>query len=117
MNQNDAGFTDRQLSAQDHQDRNDASAPPGHRGAGLRLVDWLNGHLMSTFGPPPIGPYGDVTAQVAGVCPVCTHPMGEHIIDRSATNAVLICPVTYEGQFEHVDDAPLNEVGMPRHQE
>lgn len=114
MNQNDAGLTHQQQLDRLAEERRQHQGGGG-RGAGLRLVDWLNEHLYTTFGPPPIGPYGEVEAQVAGACPVCGHPMGEHLIDRSSANAVLICPVPHEGQFEHVEDVPLNEVGMPRH--
>lgn len=115
MNQNDAGLTHQQQLDRIAAERRQHQRGEKERRAGLRLVDWLNDHLYATFDPPPIGPYGDVAAYVAGVCPVCSHPMGEHIIDRSTPNAVLICLVPHEGQFEHIDDVPLNEVGMPRH--
>ncbi|TQL48124.1 hypothetical protein FB562_1206 [Homoserinimonas aerilata] len=80
----------------------------------MRLVDWLNEHLMTALGPPPTGPYEDVAAEVRGDCPVCRHPMGEHFIDHSASNTVLTCPVPRGGQFDRIEDRPLNEVGMPK---
>ena len=82
-------------------------------GGFVRVVDWVNQHLMGAFGPPPLGPYEDVVAAATGgVCPVCFHPMSEHIIDHSTPNAVLICPVDHPPEYQSF--APLNEVGMPK---
>lgn len=81
---------------------------------GVRLADWLDSHLVGVLGPPPLGPYGDVSAQVPGLCPICAHAMGEHLIDRSTSNAVLHCPAPIDGQFDHVDSSPLNELGMTK---
>ena len=111
MDQNDAGFT----GEQGLQESTDAAPQKPRRGRGVRLVDWLDDHLIAALGPPPIGPYGELSAQVPGTCPICSHPMGEHLIDHSTRNAVLHCPVAIDGPYEHVDDSPLNELGMPKH--
>lgn len=104
MNQNNAGFTDQH-------------DPEPHPGKVAHAVDWLNEKLMSTLGPPPVGPYGPLPVpDPNAACPVCAHPMSEHRIDHSMANAVLECPVPHEGLYDHVDDAPLNEVGQPKRQ-
>ncbi|MET1042568.1 MAG: hypothetical protein ABWX59_00440 [Microbacteriaceae bacterium] len=92
--------------------REEEHTEPQHRGY-VRLVDWVNQHLMGPLGPPPLGPYEDVMdAGVKAVCPVCFHSMGEHVIDHSTPNAVLVCPVDHEPEYESF--GPLNEVGMPK---
>ena len=45
-------------------------------------------------------------------CPICGHPMFEHVIDHSTSNTVLICP-TDERLPEPDVTGPYNELGMP----
>ena len=45
-------------------------------------------------------------------CPLCGHPMFEHVVDHSTPNTVLVCP-TDERLPEHDETVPLNELGMP----
>lgn len=87
----------------------DAEKPPGRLN---RMAEWLDGKLTPTLGPPPVGPYGDEPEGADKKCPVCGHPMDEHRIDHSTTNAVLICPV--EPLPVEQSHEPLNEVGMPK---
>lgn len=85
-----------------------------------RVFEWLNEKLMGPIGPPALGPYdGDDEPReheelrhAAAPCPVCGHPMGEHYIDHSKSNAVLHCPAPPIAKQESTAD--LNEVGMPR---
>lgn len=81
-----------------------------------RMAEWLDAKLLPTLGPPPVGPYDaepdEASRRAADVCPLCAHPMGEHQIDRSHPNAVLICPVTPNPEVESFE--PLNEVGMTK---
>ncbi len=85
----------------------------GHGNAFVRLIDWMNEKLMASIGPPPLGPYDALVERVGeGVCPICGHPMGEHLIDHSTPNAVLHCPAPAIEKPE--SDAVLNEVGMPK---
>ena len=44
-------------------------------------------------------------------CPICGHPMFEHVIDHSSPNTVLICP-TDERLPEREVEGPYNELGM-----
>lgn len=80
----------------------------------VHFIDWLNHKLVGTLGPPNLGPYTAVVERVgAALCPVCGRPMIEHAIDHSGSNAVLNCPVDHLP--ERVQDAKLNELGMPKH--
>ncbi len=87
---------------------------PGESGRLERMAEWLDAKLTPGLGPPPIGPYeGEQESKEAvDECPLCGHGMGEHQIDRSHANAVLVCPVRPRPEVESFE--PLNEVGMPR---
>lgn len=79
------------------------------------MAEWLDDKLMPRLGPPPLGPYDEESVDSVrehDVCPLCGHPMGEHQIDRSHPNAVLICPAEQIPRVESYE--PLNEVGMPK---
>ena len=76
-------------------------------------TEWLDGKLVPRLGGPNLGPYDDESAESVAshdACPLCGHPMGEHQIDRSHANAVLICPAEQIPRVESHE--PLNEVGM-----
>lgn len=89
-----------------------ADDEPGHDGF-RGFIEWLDEKLYPALGPPPLGPYGPVVERVAvAVCPVCSRPMSEHMIQRSGGNAVLNCPVAHERR--EPDVRPLDELGMPR---
>lgn len=85
-----------------------------HQGRIQHIAEWLDSKLLPSLGPPHLGPYGDEPERVSekNLCPLCDHPMGEHVIDRSNANAVLICPVPPKPEQESFE--PLNEVGMPK---
>lgn len=88
---------------------------PGTTGRLQRMAEWLDGKLLPRLGPPSLGPYeaeSEDSVRSHDVCPLCAHPMGEHVIDRTTPNAVLICPVPPNP--ETVSFEPLNEVGMPK---
>ncbi|WP_353987781.1 hypothetical protein [Ruicaihuangia caeni] len=84
----------------------------------VRMTDWLNEKLLKAFGPPPLGPYDDtqesdvVQRMGNATCPLCDHPMSEHFIDHSTSNAKLLCPVDHKPVHESMER--LNEVGMPK---
>jgi hypothetical protein len=62
--------------------------------AGDRLVgffEWVNGKLAPALGPATLGPCDDGAPRF-GPCPVCGGAMGEHAIDRSSEDVVLLCP-------------------------
>ncbi|HEV7956344.1 MAG TPA: hypothetical protein VGP10_04220 [Marisediminicola sp.] len=75
----------------------------------------MNRKLMPAFGPPPLGPYEEVARRAnQGDCPVCGHDMGEHVIDHSTANAILLCPAQeLPGHGGRDDTSHLNELGMP----
>src|SRR5690606_23037772 len=61
-----------------------------------RAAEWLDGVLAPGIGGADLGPYEEESEESVrshDACPLCGHPMGEHAIDRSNANAVLICPV------------------------
>lgn len=78
-----------------------------------RFFRWVDDKLVPVMGSANVGPYEESDRDViaADECPVCRHPMGEHTIDHSNSNAVLHCPV--EADSAVADTAPLNELGMP----
>ena len=94
----------------------DAQQSEPQRGKALRhMAEWLDGKLLPRLGPPHLGPYdaeSEDSMRAHDVCPLCAHPMGEHVIDRSHPNAVLICPVPPVPEVQSFE--PLNEVGMPK---
>jgi hypothetical protein len=92
--------------------REEASPPEGN--AFVRFFDRIDDALWPVFGPPPIteGDGGEGTPRDERACPLCGHPMFEHVIDRSTSNAVLICP-TDERLPERDVTGPYNELGMP----
>jgi hypothetical protein len=78
-------------------------------------AEWLDGKLVPRLGGPDLGPYdeeSEESVRTHDACPLCGHPMGEHQIDRSHPNAVLICPAEQIPPRESHE--PLNEVGMPK---
>lgn len=85
-----------------------------HQGRIQQMTEWLESKLEKSLGPPHLGPYGDEPERTdaQNQCPLCDQPMGEHVIDRTNPNAVLICPVPPKPAVESFE--PLNEVGMPK---
>lgn len=85
-----------------------------HQGRIQHVAEWLDSRLLPMLGPPHLGPYGEEPerTEAQNLCPLCEHPMKEHVIDRSHFNAVLICPVPPNPEVESFE--PLNEVGMPK---
>ena len=79
----------------------------------IRFFDRVDRALTPVFGPPPIS-YDDSpqTPVDQKACPICGHPMFEHVIDHSTSNTVLECP-TEERLPEHDVAGPYNELGMP----
>lgn len=76
-------------------------------------AEWLDGVLVPKLGAADLGPYDEESEESVrshDTCPLCGHPMGEHAIDRSHANAVLICPVPPTPEV--LSSEPLNEVGM-----
>lgn len=91
----------------------DTGVDEHHEDKFVHFINWLNHALSPTMGPPDLGPYNDVAAQVGeAVCPICGRPMAEHTIDHSSANAVLHCPIPHPPQVFH--DEPVNEFGMPK---
>lgn len=93
--------------------REEASPPEGN--TFTRFFDRVDRALMPAFGPPPIveDRDEDTTPLDERACPICGHPMFEHVVDHSTPNTVLICP-TEERLPEHEPTTgPLNELGMP----
>jgi hypothetical protein len=84
-----------------------------HDGRLVRSAAWVDRKLTPLFGPPPVGPYGVEEEHAAAPCPVCGHPMGEHVIDHSTPNALLNCPAPIDHSLEHDSTSPLDELGMP----
>ena len=92
--------------------REAASPPEGN--AFTRFFDRVDRALLPVFGGPPItadrdGPQAPLDQQA---CPLCGHPMFEHVIDHSTSNTVLVCP-TDERLPERDVAGPYNELGMP----
>jgi hypothetical protein len=54
----------------------------------------------------------DTTPIADRPCPLCGHAMGEHVLDHSTPESILVCP-TNERLPERPIDRPLNEFGMP----
>ena len=92
--------------------RDEASPPQGN--TFTRFFDRVDRALLPVFGPPPLTDRD----QEEGLprdqrsCPLCGHPMFEHVIDHSTPNTVLECP-TDERLPEHEVTGPYNELGMP----
>ena len=84
--------------------------PEKPAGMMTHMAEWIDGKLLPTLGPPPIGPYDEEPERTTASCPICVHPMSEHTIDRSTSNTVLHCPVPMEPKEQSFE--PLNEVGM-----
>lgn len=83
------------------------------RGTGRysRFFTWLDDKLIPAIGPADVGPYAAGSPSASDACPVCGHPMGEHTIDRSRPNTLLVCP---ERPLPVAEDAePVNEMGIP----
>src|SRR5690554_2727779 len=75
-------------------------------------AEWLDGKLVPRLGGAELGPYdeeSEESVKAHDACPLCGHPMGEHQIDRSHANAVLICPAPQIPERQSFE--PLNEVG------
>ncbi|WP_168627171.1 hypothetical protein [Cryobacterium sp. BB307] len=75
--------------------------------------NWLDNKL-ERFVSPQLGPWEE-SAPSEATCPVCGHDMAEHVVDRSKENQVLHCPAPPLANYERDPDAPLNELGMPKH--
>ncbi len=91
--------------------RDTASRPEGN--AFTHFFDRIDRALLPAFGPPPVvDEEAPERAPVDEVCPICGHPMFEHVIDRTTSNTVLICP-TDERLPEPDVTGPYNELGMP----
>lgn len=86
---------------------------PGEDNRFVRSAAWVDRKLTPVFGAPPISPYGEETEQSIAICPVCGHPMSEHVIDHSTPNAILECPAPIDHTLEHESTSPLDEFGMP----
>jgi hypothetical protein len=92
--------------------REEASPPEGN--TFTRFFDRVDRALLPVFGPPPLseGEDEDTTPLDQRACPICGHPMFEHVVDHSTPNTVLICP-TDERLPERDVAGPYNELGMP----
>ena len=92
--------------------RDEASPPEGN--SFTRFFERVDRALEPVFGSPPITDDDGTPAMPEDQkrCPLCGHPMFEHVIDHSTSNTVLVCP-TDERLPEHEVDGPLNELGMP----
>ncbi|MGV8897431.1 MAG: hypothetical protein ACOH10_08185 [Rhodoglobus sp.] len=86
--------------------------PAGGKGY-VGFIDWLNRKLYSTWGPPPVGPYGPVVERLGeAACPVCGRPMSEHTFDRTAHDTILNCPAAHLPR--PFNGNPVNELGMDK---
>lgn len=91
--------------------RDTASRPAGN--AFTNFFDRVDRAMRPIFGPPPITAEEEQPrASDDAACPICGHPMFEHVIDHSTANTVLICP-TDERLPERDVVGPYNELGMP----
>lgn len=92
--------------------REEASPPEGN--TFTRFFDRVDRALLPVFGPPPLsgGEDEDTTPRDQRACPICGHPMFEHVVDHSTPNTVLICP-TDDRLPERDVAGPYNELGMP----
>jgi hypothetical protein len=92
--------------------REEASPPEGN--SFTRFFDRVDRALLPVFGPPPLTAESeeDTTPLDQRACPICGHPMFEHVVDHSTSNTVLICP-TDERLPEPDETGPYNELGMP----
>ncbi|HEY6800903.1 MAG TPA: hypothetical protein VI121_09685 [Agromyces sp.] len=92
--------------------RDEASPPEGN--TFTRFFDRIDRALLPAFGPTPMPEDREVddTPVDQRPCPLCGHPMFEHVVDHSTPNTVLVCP-TDERLPEHDETTPLNELGMP----
>ena len=92
--------------------RDEASPPQGN--TFTRFFDRVDRALLPAFGPPPPmqEEADDDVPRDQRACPICGHPMYEHVIDHSTANTVLECP-TEERLPEREVTGPYNELGMP----
>ncbi|MFC9984241.1 hypothetical protein ACFU0W_00650 [Microbacterium keratanolyticum] len=61
------------------------------------LYNWLNRTLIRWAGPASVGPYEatpppSASERAQRACPLCGHPMTEHMIDRSGPKPLMHCP-------------------------
>lgn len=91
----------------------DAASPP-QGNTFTRFFDRVDRALLPALGPPPISEAGEDQGvpREQRACPLCGHPMFEHVIDHSRPNTVFECP-TDERLPEHEVTGPYNELGMP----
>ncbi|WP_173923997.1 hypothetical protein [Agromyces sp. Marseille-P2726] len=92
--------------------REEASPPQGN--TFTRFFDRVDRALQPVFEErrAPSDDDGPTQPTDQKPCPICGHPMFEHLIDHSTPNAVLICP-TDERLPEREVEGPYNELGMP----
>lgn len=92
--------------------RGKASPPQGN--TFTRFFDRVDRVLLPALGPPRAmqEERGDEIPRDQRACPICGHPMYEHVIDHSTANTVLECP-TEERLPEREVPGPYNELGMP----
>jgi hypothetical protein len=92
--------------------REEASPPEGN--SFTRFFDRVDRALEPVFGDRPMPAEEERPAVPADqqTCPICGHPMFEHVIDHSTANTVLVCP-TDERLPERDVSGPYNELGMP----
>ena len=92
--------------------REEASPPEGN--SFTRFFERVDRVLEPVFGDPPMPAEdeGPGVPEDQKACPICGHPMFEHVIDHSTANTVLVCP-TDERLPEREVAGPYNELGMP----
>jgi len=93
----------------------DAASRPDDGNAFTRFFDRVDNALEPIFGAPPITEgteQADERELQERPCPVCGHPIFEHMFDDANGNIVMTCP-TDERLPERSTAGPLNELGMP----
>ncbi|MEJ3403118.1 hypothetical protein WDJ51_00070 [Rathayibacter sp. YIM 133350] len=89
----------------------------GNGNAYTRFFDRLDDTLSRGFVSPPPASDDDASQQPTDkACPLCGHPMSEHIVDHSTPNTVVDCP-TEDRLPLRADNGPLGELGMPASEE
>lgn len=79
----------------------------------MRFYDWFNDKLYPLLGSADLTPYEPALEQTTqALCPLCQHPMGEHVLDTANRDVLLFCPA--DEVVKEADTGRLNELGMPR---